>query len=84
MTGKPSAVCPCTDLAVISVEWECPRGHKGYAALCQSHGQIHVAALLSGAIMCGRCRQRDGKERAVILRRVNGKLVSRRLGRTAL
>lgn len=85
MTGVvPAGACPCTDTATVTVEWECPRGHVGYAALCQSHGQIHVAALLSGSIMCGRCRIRDGKEVAVALKLVNGKRVSRKLGRRQL
>lgn len=67
--------CPCTSPATVTVEWECGKGHKGYAALCKEHGAIHVAALLSGAIMCGQCR-REGYERATVLRRVNGKRVS--------
>jgi hypothetical protein len=80
----PPAVCPCTDVVAVTVEWECSRRHRGYAALCQTHGAIHVAALMSGGIMCGRCREEDGRERAVTLRRVNGKKVSARLGRTQL
>jgi hypothetical protein len=67
--------------ATVTVEWSCGWGHPAYAALCQMHGQIHVAALLSGAIMCGRCRREDGRETAVMLRLVNGRKVSSRLGR---
>jgi hypothetical protein len=76
-------LCPCTVPAVVTAEWECRYGHKGYAALCQMHGQVHTAALLSGDIRCGRCR-REGTEAAVALKRVNGKLVDPRLGRTVL
>jgi hypothetical protein len=83
--GKvPPAVCPCTDVVAVTVEWSCSKGHPGYAALCTTHGQIHVAALLSGGIMCGRCRELDGEERAVMLKLVNGRRVSTKLGRTIL
>ncbi len=78
------AACPCTDVVAVTVEWDCPRGHLGYAALCAAHGQIHVAALLSGGIMCGRCRALDGREQAVGIVRVNGRRVSARLRRRAL
>lgn len=66
--------CLCTAGATVTVEWECPRGHRGYAALCKSHGAIHVAALLSGDIRCGTCR-RGGTEAGTVLKRVNGKSV---------
>lgn len=78
------AACPCTDAATITVEWQCPRGHRSYAALCQMHGQVHVASLLSGGVMCGTCRREDGREVAVALKRVNGKAVSSRLSRAVL
>lgn len=86
MPGKSplAPACPCTDAVFVTVEWACPRGHLGYAALCKQHGQIHVAALLSGGIMCGRCRELDGKEQAVALKKINGKRVSSKLGRTIL
>lgn len=58
-----------------ALEWECPAGHRGYAALCASHGAIHVAALLSGDVRCGQCRAGGYGERAVRLTRVNGKRV---------
>jgi hypothetical protein len=68
----------------VIAEWECGNGHKGFAALCQDHGAVHVAALLSGDIRCGTCRRRDGKEEAVALRRVNGRRVDPRLGRKTI
>jgi hypothetical protein len=34
--------------------------------------------------MCGRCRELDGEERAVMLKLVNGRRVSTKLGRTIL
>jgi hypothetical protein len=76
--------CPCTVPATVTVEWECGNGHKGYAALCRDHGAVHVAALLGGDIRCGTCRKRDGKEKAVALRRVNGRPVDPRLARRVL
>jgi hypothetical protein len=83
MSADPLAACPCTSAATVTIEWECRHDHKGYAALCQDHGAIHVAALLSGDIRCGRCRQ-DNREALVFLRRVNGKTMNPRLGRTVL
>jgi hypothetical protein len=59
----------------VTVEWECGRGHRGYAALCRDHGAVHVAALLSGDIRCGACRMREGRETGTVLKRVNGKAV---------
>ncbi len=78
----PSSACPCSSVVFTTIEWECGRGHQAYAALCREHGAIHVAALLSGDIRCGRCRLEDGRETAVSLRRINGKAVGQRLGRT--
>jgi hypothetical protein len=69
--------CPCTAPAFVVLEWECRRGHKGYASLCSDHGAVHVAALLSGDIRCGTCRERDKRETAVRLLRVNGRRVGR-------
>jgi len=66
------------------VEWECGKGHRGFALLCKDHGAVHVAALLSGDIRCGTCRQRDRREEAVALQRVNGRRVDPRLGRRVL
>lgn len=80
MSVDPPGTCPCTSAATVTIEWECRYEHEAYAALCQSHGAIHVAALLSGDIRCGRCR-REGREVASFLRRVNGKTVSSKLGR---
>lgn len=79
MTGRPEA-CICTANSVVTVEWECRNGHSGFAALCKTHGAIHVAALMSGDIRCGKCR-RENVDTAVVLRRVNGKTVDPRMGR---
>lgn len=76
--------CPCTVPAVVTVEWECHRGHKGYAALCKQHGAIHVAALMSGDIRCGTCRSRHGAETGTVLKRVNGKTVGSRMSRRVI
>ena len=80
MTSPPGPHCPCTAPAAVVAEWECGNGHKGLAALCKDHGAVHVAALLSGDIRCGTCR-REGHEKAVALRLVNGRKVRSRLGR---
>jgi hypothetical protein len=80
VSGPVGPACPCTAPATVTVEWVCGRGHRGFAALCRDHGAVHVAALLSGDIRCGTCR-REGRERAVALRTVNGRAVSPRLGR---
>lgn len=81
LPGQPA--CPCSVAAVHHVEWECPSGHPGVADLCLDHAAVHVGALLSGEVMCAVCR-RDGHERAVALKKVDGRTVDPRLSRRTL